>query len=386
MKAWKKTGCLGVLLLVAAACCTAPVLLATAASQTPAGRSAPVNTAVTGIPQRMLTAYLTGAAQVTAYVNGCKGMRWQILAGIARVESDHASGHQVSSNGDITPVIVGPRLDGSGAGGNTTAIRDTDSGRWDNDTEFERAVGPFQFLPATFLTYGKDGNGDGTVSPHNADDAAASAAVYVCGNGRDLGAREQLRAALHTYNASWAYVDDVLSGIDRYDALGTTPARPTGNAATAIEAALAQQGLPYSWGGGGPNGPTTGICCSPSGQDGRTVTGFDCSGLTVYAFAQAGITLPRTAAAQAGTGQRIRGRRIWLFQRLAHRARAGGRLPRHGHHPPRHRRDPLGHGPPRSRPVSRTPEAEVEAAFLRERRPRPAGLRLGTRGGPALAP
>lgn len=47
------------------------------------------------------------------------------------------------------------------------------------------------------------------------------------------------------------------------------------------------------------------MCCSAGGQDGRTVTGFDCSGLTLYAFAQAGVRLPRTAAEQAGVGRRI---------------------------------------------------------------------------------
>ncbi|MFF3214143.1 NlpC/P60 family protein [Streptomyces sp. NPDC002886] len=254
----------------------------------------------------MFAAYLTGAAQVNAHVSHCMGMRWQILAGVARVESNHAAGRTVGAVGDITPPILGPRLDGSGAGGNTTAIPDTDDGLWDGDTTYERAVGPFQFLPATFRSYGKDGNGDGTTSPHNADDAAASAAVYLCGNGRDLSDREQLRAALHTYNQSWAYVDDVLSGIDRYDALGNVPTLPpSGSASAVIQAALAQQGIPYSWGGGGPSGPSTGICCSPGGQDGRTVTGFDCSGLTQYAYAKAGIELPRTAAAQTGAGQRI---------------------------------------------------------------------------------
>lgn len=303
MNRWKKLGCLSVLLLVTAACCTGPVLLSAAAGDRTGGGA--VNAAAAGIPQRMLAAYLTGAAQVTTYVSGCKGMRWQVLAGIARVESDHAAGHAISASGDIAPPITGPRLDGSGAGGNTTAIADTDGGQWDGDTAFERAVGPFQFLPDTFRAYGKDGNQDGALSPHNADDAAATAAVYLCGDGRNLTDREQLRAAIHTYNHSWAYVDDVMSGIDRYDALGRLPALPSGNVGAVIQAALIQQGVPYSWGGGGAQGPSGGICCSPGGQDGRTVVGFDCSGLTQYAYATAGINLPRTASEQAGTGRRI---------------------------------------------------------------------------------
>ena len=44
--------------------------------------------------------------------------------------------------------------------------------------------------------------------------------------------------------------------------------------------------IQYSWGGGDNNGPTYGICCSPSGYDDRHVKGFDCSGLTKYAIYQ----------------------------------------------------------------------------------------------------
>jgi NlpC/P60 family len=50
-------------------------------------------------------------------------------------------------------------------------------------------------------------------------------------------------------------------------------------AATVVQVALAQVGTPYVFGGAGPGG-------------------FDCSGLTQYAYAAAGIQLPRTAAEQ----------------------------------------------------------------------------------------
>ncbi|MFE0420464.1 IS701 family transposase [Streptomyces tendae] len=52
----------------------------------------------------------------------------------------------------------------------------------------------------------------------------------------------------------------------------------------------------------------------------------------------------------------------------------------------RHRGHPLGDRPPRPRPVQRPCPAEMEAPFLRQRRSRPADLRLGTCRGAALAP
>ncbi|MFJ3714109.1 MULTISPECIES: C40 family peptidase [unclassified Streptomyces] len=286
-----------------------PLMVVFAAARKPAQPAMGNVASASGIPPRMLAAYQRAAALLPDEVPGCKGMRWPVLAGIAEIESHHATGHTIAANGDITPHILGPVLNGSGSGGNTASFPDSDNGEWDGDTGHERAVGPFQFLPSTWRTSGRDGNGDGRRDPHNADDAALGAAVYLCGKGRDLTVRSQLKSAIFQYNHSDAYVSDVLGWIDRYTALGDGQIRIGGSvsdrARTVISAALGEVGTPYSWGGGSASGPTRGSCCTRSGKSGAGITGFDCSGLTLYAFARAGISLPRTAAEQASRGKRI---------------------------------------------------------------------------------
>ncbi|MFB7512854.1 NlpC/P60 family protein [Streptomyces sp. NPDC056144] len=305
-----RLGCASLLLAILAGPLVILLLVIVAQSKAaPAPQSIEAVGRASEISPRMLAAYQNAAIRLPKEVPKCRGMRWAILAGIARIESHHAAGRTISPAGDITPQILGPRLDGSGAGGNLSSFPDTDNGRYDGDRVYERAVGPFQFLPSTWTGSGRDANDDQAADPHNADDAALGAAVYLCGNGRNLDNRDQLKAAILQYNHSQAYVSDVLGWIDRYSQLGTGAIpigeRPTGSARTVIDAAVAYTGTPYSWGGGNAHGPSTGICCSPSGKSGVHIKGFDCSGLTLYAYAQAGINLPRTAAAQAGKGQRI---------------------------------------------------------------------------------
>jgi cell wall-associated NlpC family hydrolase len=60
----------------------------------------------------------------------------------------------------------------------------------------------------------------------------------------------------------------------------------------AIAAAKSQLGTPYSWGGGGPRGASYGI------PPDTNVFGFDCSGLTEYAYAQAGVAIGGTSRDQ----------------------------------------------------------------------------------------
>ena len=60
-----------------------------------------------------------------------------------------------------------------------------------------------------------------------------------------------------------------------------------------------QMGVPYSWGGGSLDGPTTGI------DSGAGTVGFDCSGLMRYAFAGVGVLIPRFSGDQYTAGRHI---------------------------------------------------------------------------------
>ncbi|MEV2256511.1 bifunctional lytic transglycosylase/C40 family peptidase [Streptomyces sp. NPDC050147] len=312
-----KWGCLLIVLLTAASC-AAPfsgLLSATAqlANQEEEGNGGiQLGGSAADIPPTMLAAYKKAAQLIGRHAPKCHGMAWPVLAGIAKVESNHAVGRTIAKNGDIhQPRILGVLLNGSGAGGNTTTFPDTDGGKWDGSAQRERAVGPFQFLPSTWESNGRDANGDKERDPHNAFDAALGAAVYLCGNGRDLTKTRQLKTAIFQYNHSSEYVNNVSNWINQYRAAATGSGKGvdlggvSGKTRKVLQAALSQRGVSYSWGGGNTKGPTTGTCCSPSGKSGAGIKGFDCSGLTQYAFARAGIRLPRVASAQAAKGQRI---------------------------------------------------------------------------------
>jgi cell wall-associated NlpC family hydrolase len=62
---------------------------------------------------------------------------------------------------------------------------------------------------------------------------------------------------------------------------------PSSGGSSVVAAALSQLGVPYRWGGSSPG------------------EGFDCSGLTMWAYAQAGVSLPHNAAAQHSMGTPI---------------------------------------------------------------------------------
>ena len=129
-----------------------------------------------------------------------------LLAAIGEVESSSLRGRRLDASHDAVPPVRGPAL----TGGNYAAIRDSDGGRFDGDPVWDRAVGPMQFIPATWRIWGADGNGDGIRDPQNIEDAALAAAGYLCAGGRDLSRAADLRAAVLSYNHSQRYLSTVV--------------------------------------------------------------------------------------------------------------------------------------------------------------------------------
>lgn len=172
-----------------------------------------------------LDAYWRAAAVSRFTDPGC-AMRWWILAGIGRTESSHGTylGSSVGVDGQVTPPILGPPLDGTNG---FRLVPDSDHGALDGDPLIDRAVGPMQFLPSTWRAVGRDGNGDGRAVPDNIYDAALGAAVYLCRSGsvaEDAG----MRRAYLSYNRSQTYVDTVVSYAISYRDTVALPDAPTG--------------------------------------------------------------------------------------------------------------------------------------------------------------
>jgi Transglycosylase SLT domain len=132
----------------------------------------PVTTAVpSGRPATYLTLYQESAARY------CPGLSWTVLAAIGAVESGNGAN-------------VGP----SSAG----------------------ALGPMQFLPSTWATWGIDGFGDtGAPNVMNPFDAVPSAAVYLCAAGAAQGG-SALYNAIYAYNHADWYVNEVLAIAKEY--------------------------------------------------------------------------------------------------------------------------------------------------------------------------
>ena len=207
-----------------------------------------------GVPDTVLRAYRTAQERTAVSRPDCH-LPWSLVAAIGRVESNHARGGQVDAAGTTLSPILGPQL----SGGGFAQIADTDNGALDADPEWDRAVGPMQFIPSTWRRNGLDANADGVASPHNVFDAAAAAGRYLCARGRDLADPAQLAEAVFSYNPSQSYVDMVLAWQRAYAAgitvlpdglatdplgLAVAPADPAGQPAPPPGAAPPDQAAP----------------------------------------------------------------------------------------------------------------------------------------------
>jgi hypothetical protein len=125
----------------------------------------------TGRPSSYLQLFQESAARY------CPGLSWTVLAAIGQIES----------------------ADGQNMGPSTAG-----------------ALGPMQFLPSTWQTWGTDGFGDtGTPNIMNPYDAVPSAARLLCADGAASGG-SGLRNAIFDYNHAGWYVDEVLTLAGEY--------------------------------------------------------------------------------------------------------------------------------------------------------------------------
>ncbi|GAB2506632.1 lytic transglycosylase domain-containing protein [Nocardia heshunensis] len=174
----------------------------------------PGGSGVLGIPEIVLAAYRNAELALQSSDPNCH-LPWYLLAGIGRIESNHADNGRTDAAGTTVSPIYGPALDGTLPGNEVIKAA---------DGNFVRAVGPMQFLPSTWSVYAANGKGSGTPDPNNVFDAALAAGKYLCSGGMDLAdPAQQLRAVLR-YNNSVAYAANVLSWANAYRTGGTPQA------------------------------------------------------------------------------------------------------------------------------------------------------------------
>ncbi|HET7659859.1 MAG TPA: lytic murein transglycosylase [Oryzihumus sp.] len=230
------------------------------------------------LPARLLVAYRRAVATAPP---GCH-LPVTLLEAVGQVESGSLAGRAIDADGRVRPAVVGPALDGAAF----AAVRDTDGGRWDADPIWDRAVGPMQFIPGTWLSAGVDADGDGRADPQDVDDAAASAAAYLCSHGRDLARTADLRDAVLAYNHSVDYLTTVLGWMRTFGEHGVSvlaqpaplspssaaaPVQATGPSSTQQQSSSGTRPSPIP--GGSPTGSPTGASegtptGSPTGDPG----------------------------------------------------------------------------------------------------------------------
>jgi hypothetical protein len=166
------------------------------------------------IPVVALQAYGYAEAVTARSTPRCH-LTWTTLAGIGKIESDHGRTNNsvLQDDGRSVPPIIGPPLDGQNG---RQSVKDTDQGALDTDRSWDRAVGPMQFLPSTWQQHGVDADNDGVIDINDIDDAALTAAAYLCANDRDLSTLEGWNEAVHSYNVPEEYRAAVFNATNDY--------------------------------------------------------------------------------------------------------------------------------------------------------------------------
>ncbi|MFE9818955.1 lytic murein transglycosylase [Streptomyces sp. NPDC005773] len=219
--------------------------------------------AESGIPASILAAYKKAQQTVAGTDAACR-LPWQLLAAIGKVESGQARGGRVDAQGTTLSPILGPALNGQGF----ALIKDTDNGAYDGDSTHDRAVGPMQFIPSTWATWGQDGNADGRRDPNNIYDAALAAGRYLCAGSRDLALAADLDRAVLSYNHSDEYLRTVRTWFEYYNR-GTHEV-PDGTGVLPVESSTGTH--PGTGSGTHGGGPSSSPSPSPSGSPSPTPT------------------------------------------------------------------------------------------------------------------
>ncbi|HEY6532009.1 MAG TPA: NlpC/P60 family protein [Acidimicrobiales bacterium] len=264
------------------------------------------DTGARDLPAIAYIAYRDAAARANQADPDC-GLPAAVLAGLGRISSGH--GRNQGSNPDhlgrVDPPLRGLR-------GNRLA--DTDEGAVDGDSGADRAVGPMQLAPATWIASATDGNDDGATNPDDLFDATATTGALLCRGGATLDTAVALDRAVDQLLGDSPQTTVALGVARRYARtegldLGEVPPDPRalvsdgtpqfdtsdttlapGDVLGMIDWAMTRLGTPYSQCLGIEARPQDPECPPGTNRFGNGF--FDCSGFTLSAYRRIGIAIP----------------------------------------------------------------------------------------------